>query len=128
MWMRPASISGSWSELRVDGFSNSIIPDWDQQRFDIYSQDDCDFKLRSKKEARKFGAYPNGCLNLGNYIRAQAKANGLSLPMDAEFCVEQYFEAADKVQQKVTDSGIINEPLMFDHRLTIGCFTVRVNR
>ncbi|MEO0815790.1 MAG: hypothetical protein AAFX86_00655 [Pseudomonadota bacterium] len=128
-WMRPEEISGSTRDYKVDGAFhnfNANTRGWDQQRYDLYAQDDCDFKIRNPREAQQYGAYPNRCLNIGNYIRAMSAEKRFPIDEPAEFCVSVFIELADELQLVQRGGNLVEEPNTFNRRLTRGCFSVNV--
>lgn len=136
VWVRPNM--GNDADYLVTGLATEYTAAdgvVDQQRFDIEVAPNCDFNYSADvvKRERYRGVGSRGCVDLGNFIRAVAAEQQLSLPMTARFCVQQHVNAADKEQQieewdpALGKKRYSTRRIEYRHLMTRSCFDYQVN-
>ncbi|WP_209348259.1 hypothetical protein [Pontixanthobacter sp. CEM42] len=103
-----------------------------QQRFDIGSVTDCDFRLPAY-DARVWGVGEDRCPNLTQLTRAVGKKRNAAFPFTAKYCVSVMVQFADVVDERRELDGNTNtirvqrSPRLMNHRLSESCFDYTVS-
>ncbi|MEO9600264.1 hypothetical protein [Parasphingorhabdus sp.] len=101
-------------------------PGLKRERFELMDSKNCSFEFKDFR-AKKYGAFPSGCVNLGNNIRKYAENSRYRVPERTEICVRVRVASANGYRNRSTNTNNVREP---DYRNTIiaeDCFNYKLD-
>ncbi len=103
-------------------------PSLRRERFELMDSDTCSFEFKDFR-AKKYGAFPSGCVNLGNNIRKFAGVSRpqLRVPEVAEVCVRVRLASANAWRTRQENNTYVREPDYKNKVIAEGCFNYKMN-